>query len=162
MTTSAAAKWSWPLEGEVAAAFSTEKLTYNEAMGDWRAHTGIDIAAKVGDPVTAAMDGTVISVQDDVLLGKTVTVQTSDGLHTVYGNLADKLSGHLRRQGEGGSDHRQGGRDARREQHDTAWLHFAVEQDGQGPGSHELPGTEVNGQKRRKPQPVGFPSPAAC
>lgn len=130
VTTSAAAKWSWPLEGEVAAAFSTEKLTYNEAMGDWRAHTGIDIAAKVGDPVTAAMDGTVISVQDDVLLGKTVTVQTSDGLHTVYGNLADKLSVTSGDKVKAGQTIGKVGETAAGEQHDTAWLHFAVEQDG--------------------------------
>lgn len=78
-------------------------------MGDWRTHSGIDIAAKVGDPVAAAMDGTVISVKDDVMLGKTVTIQTAEGLNTVYGNLAEDLSVTSRRQGEGGPGHRQGG-----------------------------------------------------
>lgn len=131
MTTSGTvSKWSWPLEGEVAEAFSTEELTYNEAMGDWRAHAGIDIAAKVGDPVTAAMDGTVISVQDDVLLGKTVTIQTSDGLDTLYGNLADKLSVTSGDKVTAGQTIGQVGETAAGEQHDTAWLHFAVEQDG--------------------------------
>ena len=129
-TGGAVTQWSWPLEGEVAAAFSTEELTYNEALGDWRTHAGIDIAAKVGDPVTAAVGGTVISVQDDVLLGKTVTIRTSEGLETLYGNLADKLSVTSGDKVEAGQTIGQVGETAVGEQHDTAWLHFAVEQDG--------------------------------
>lgn len=114
VTTSAAAKWSWPLEGEVAAAFSTEKLTYNEAMGDWRAHTGIDIAAKVGDPVTAAMDG-----HGDLGPGRCAAGENRHRpdlgrpAHCLRKSGGQALR-HLRRQGEGGSDHRQGGRDRRR------------------------------------------------
>lgn len=129
-TSGTVTRWSWPLEGEVAEAFSTEELTYNEAMGDWRTHAGIDIAAKVGDPVTAAVAGTVVSVQDDVLLGKTVTIRTSDGLETIYGNLADKLSVTSGDQVKAGQTIGQVGETAAGEQHDTAWLHFAVKQDG--------------------------------
>lgn len=129
-TSGSAVKWTWPLEGEVAEAFSSEKLTYNEAMGDWRTHAGIDIAAKVGDPVTAAMDGTVISVKDDVMLGKTVTVQTADGLNAIYGNLAEKLSVTSGDSVKTGQTIGQVGETAAGEAHETAWLHFAVEQDG--------------------------------
>ena len=129
-TSGTVSKWSWPLEGEVAEAFSTETLTYNEAMGDWRTHAGIDIAAKVGDPVAAAMDGTVISVKDDVMLGKTVTIQTSDGLNAIYGNLAEDLSVTAGDSVKAGQTIGQVGETAAGEQHDTAWLHFAVEQDG--------------------------------
>ena len=131
MTTSGtAARWSWPVEGEVAEAFSVEELTYNQAMGDWRTHSGIDIAAKVGDPVAAAMDGTVISVKDDVMLGKTVTIQTAEGLNTVYGNLAEDLSVTSGDKVKAGQAIGKVGETAAGEQHDTAWLHFAVEQDG--------------------------------
>lgn len=129
-TSSTVSKWSWPLEGEVAEAFSTETLTYNEAMGDWRTHAGIDIAAQVGDPVTAAVDGTVISVKDDVMLGKTVTIQTADGLNAIYGNLAEDLSVTAGDSVKAGQTIGQVGETAAGESHDTAWLHFAVEQDG--------------------------------
>jgi murein DD-endopeptidase MepM/ murein hydrolase activator NlpD len=129
-TSGTAARWSWPVEGEVAEAFSVEELTYNQAMGDWRTHSGIDIAAKVGDPVAAAMDGTVISVKDDVMLGKTVTIQTAEGLNTVYGNLAEDLSVTSGDKVKAGQAIGKVGETAAGEQHDTAWLHFAVEQDG--------------------------------
>ncbi len=130
VTTSASNSWNWPLEGEVAEAFSTETLSYNEAMGDWRTHTGVDIAAKVGDTVTAAIEGTVISVKDDVMLGKTVTVQTSGKLNTIYGNLADKVSVTSGDKIQAGQTIGMVGETASGEKHDTAWLHFAVEQDG--------------------------------
>ena len=44
--------------------------------------------------MAAAMDGTVISVKDDVMLGKTVTIQTAEGLNTVYGNLLRTCPSH--------------------------------------------------------------------
>ena len=40
-----------PLVGEEVAAFSVDELTYNETLGDWRTHDGIDIAAEVGQIV---------------------------------------------------------------------------------------------------------------
>ena len=46
-----------PLVGEEVAAFSVDELTYNETLGDWRTHDGIDIAAEVGTQVIAACSG---------------------------------------------------------------------------------------------------------
>ena len=40
-----------PLVGEEVAAFSVDELTYNETLGDWRTHDGIDLAALAGEPV---------------------------------------------------------------------------------------------------------------
>lgn len=80
--------------------------------------------------MAAAMDGTVISVKDDVMLGKTVTIQTAEGLNTVYGNLAEDLSVTSGDKVKAGQAIGKVGETAAGEQHDTAWLHFAVEQDG--------------------------------
>ncbi len=78
---------SWPLEGEVVAAFSETELSYNELLGDWRTHDAMDIAAPMGTDVCAAADGAVFSIEDDPFTGTTLTLIHADGLKTVYGNL---------------------------------------------------------------------------
>ena len=78
-----------PLEGDVVAAFSVDQLAYNETLGDWRTHDGIDIAAAEGTSVLAASGGTVLSVSDDLLMGTTVVVEHPDGYQTTYANLQE-------------------------------------------------------------------------
>lgn len=77
----------WPVIGEVVAAFSATELTYSEAMGDWRTHGGIDIAANVGTEVLSAAAGTVESIVNEPLTGTTLTLRHDGGMTTVYGNL---------------------------------------------------------------------------
>lgn len=79
----------WPLRGEVAAAFSTTELLYDETMGDWRTHGGIDIAAALGTQVCAASGGTVENVFKDDMMGTTVVVNHGNGVKTVYSNLQE-------------------------------------------------------------------------
>ncbi|MCC8075150.1 MAG: M23 family metallopeptidase [Clostridiales bacterium] len=124
-------EWVWPLEGAVVAAFSSDTLTYNEALGDWRTHSGVDLSAEVGQEVVAACSGTVISVQDDVLLGRTVTVDCGEGLTTLYGNLEEDLAVSAGDTVSAGDVIGTVGETASGERNETAWLHFAVEQDGE-------------------------------
>ena len=79
-----------PLTGDTVAAFSMDNLTYNETMGDWRTHDGIDIAAQTGTNVLAAQSGTVNTVYDDHLMGTTVVVDHAGGYQTVYAGLQAK------------------------------------------------------------------------
>ena len=76
-----------PLAGMVVTAFSVDALLYDATLGDWRTHAGVDIAADAGTRVLAAADGTVSAVQDDALMGTTVTLTHSDGYQTTYANL---------------------------------------------------------------------------
>lgn len=76
-----------PLQGDVVAAFSMEELVYNETLGDWRTHDGVDIAAKPGSAVLAACSGTVHAVIDDALMGTTVILEHKGGYQTTYANL---------------------------------------------------------------------------
>ena len=77
----------WPVIGETEADYSMDALMYNETMGDWRTHDGIDIAAPVGEYVRAACAGTVVDVYEDVLYGTTVVMDHGDGLMSYYANL---------------------------------------------------------------------------
>ena len=59
------------------APFSGDELVYNETLGDWRTHNGVDLAAEAGEPVKAAALGQVSAVYQDAVWGWTVEV--SDG-----------------------------------------------------------------------------------
>lgn len=125
-----AASWNWPVNGKVLATFSTNKLSYNQALEDWRAHAGVDISAEVGDIVASACDGTVISVQENVMLGQTVTIQTADKLKVTYGNLASQVPVKAGDTVKAGQTIGNVGKTAAGEAHDKGWIHLAVEKDG--------------------------------
>lgn len=77
----------WPVIGEVSMEYSMDALVYNETMGDWRTHDGMDIIARAGEYVRAAAQGTVTDVYEDVLYGTTVVIDHGAGLVSYYANL---------------------------------------------------------------------------
>ena len=81
--------YSWPVSGTVISPFSVEALSYNETMGDWRTHDGIDIASSLGTRVQAIAKGVVSAVYDDDVMGVTVVVDHGNELYSVYANLAE-------------------------------------------------------------------------
>ena len=87
-----AAVYVWPVEGAVDRAFSLEVFAYDETMGDWRTHDGLDIAAETGCAVGACAAGTVESVTEDDMLGTVVTIDHGAGLKSVYANLAETVA----------------------------------------------------------------------
>lgn len=82
----------WPLEGEIAATFSQDTLTYSDTMADWRTHEGLDILAQAGDLVYATEAGTVTAVYQDDYLGTVVVVSHGDDVSTRYANLNETPS----------------------------------------------------------------------
>ncbi len=120
-----------PLNGEVLTAFSVDRLVYSPTLADWRTHDGVDISAKPGTTVLAATAGTVASVEDDPLMGTTVTIDHQGGYTTTYANLQAKptvLPGDLVTAGQiiGAV-----GTTAAAEAAQSPHLHFAVSQDGE-------------------------------
>lgn len=76
-----------PSENNITKHFSGGEMVKNTTTDDWRAHTGIDIAGKVGDPIKCICDGTVTDVRDDELWGTTVTVDHGNGISSEYRGL---------------------------------------------------------------------------
>ena len=82
------AVYTWPVKGEIISGYSLEVLAYDPTMGDWRTHSGIDIAAELGTPVLAVSGGTVESVAQDDLMGMTVIICHANEVKSIYANLA--------------------------------------------------------------------------
>lgn len=80
-----------PLDGTTVTVFSMTELMYDETMGDWRTHNGLDIRAGEGDAVKTAADGTVVEVNDDELMGVTVLIEHAGGYTTQYSSLQQDL-----------------------------------------------------------------------
>lgn len=82
-----------PVEGDLLQKFSKDKLVFHEKTGVFKTRNGIEIQTQSKEPVKAAMDGTVISVEDEASWGKCIKIEHKDGLITVYKGLdADNLN----------------------------------------------------------------------
>ena len=64
-----------------------DKLLYSKTLGDWRTHSGIDIAGNTGDKVYAAYDGTVKDIYNDPKYGITIVLDHQNNFKTIYSNL---------------------------------------------------------------------------
>lgn len=80
--------FEFPVEGKIIAEFSGDDLVYNEALKDWRAHSGVDFEAKQGSDVLASAAGTVEEVFDSEM-GRCVIIDHRDGFKTMYANLGE-------------------------------------------------------------------------
>lgn len=80
--------YTWPVKGEIVSNFSLEVLAFDETMGDWRTHSGVDISAQKGTRVMAMSSGTVRRVYEDDLMGTTVVIDHGEGLVSYYHNLS--------------------------------------------------------------------------
>ena len=119
-----------PLQGQTVAAFSVDTLLYDETMGDWRTHDGIDIAAQAGSHVRAASAGTVLTVKQDPLMGTTVTIDHGDGYHATYANLQARPTVEAGDSVTAGQVIGAVGTTAAAEAARGPHLHFSVEKDG--------------------------------
>lgn len=84
-------RFDLPVEGKVIAEFSGDDLVYNETLKDWRAHSGVDFSAKLGEVAKASADGTVEDIFDSEL-GRCVVIDHGDGFKTMYANLSEETT----------------------------------------------------------------------
>ncbi len=84
-----------PTAGTVAKEFEIDIPVYSLTMNDYRAHTGVDIAAPIGTDVLSASSGTVCKIWNDKLMGRCVTVDHGDSIYTTYMNLSEDSAANL-------------------------------------------------------------------
>jgi len=70
----------WPASG---------RITSNYGKRGSGTHSGIDIAAKIGDPIYSAAAGTVIAASTYHAYGQRIIVDHGNGLTTVYAHLSE-------------------------------------------------------------------------
>lgn len=127
-----------PVTGEILNGHSVQALAYHETMRDWRTHNGIDLAAAVGTPVSAAEAGTVSAVYSDDYLGTTVEITHDSGYRTTYANLEETPSVRVGQTVAAGDPIGTVGSSTLLEVGEAPHLHFSVSKDGEcvDPGSY--------------------------
>lgn len=78
-TTASAPAWVAPVPGEVVLGFG---WAYSSILGDWQLHTGVDLAAEVGEQAVAPAAGKVVSVRQDPLWGWVVSIVLPDQIYS--------------------------------------------------------------------------------
>ncbi|AKL93744.1 peptidase M23B [Clostridium aceticum] len=77
-----------PVTGKVGLTYAMDHLVYHETLEHWSTHDGIDIHAEEGAPVRAVLDGEVVEVLNDTIMGITITLLHDEDLLTRYSNLS--------------------------------------------------------------------------
>ena len=76
---SAGSGYTRPVSGQVLAVWSGDDLVYNETLGDWRTHNGVDYACKAGEDVLAPVSGTVESLAAEGNWGVVAAIRDGEG-----------------------------------------------------------------------------------
>lgn len=79
-----------PVSGTVAKSHSLEVPVFSLTLGEWRVHTGIDIACEEGASVFASEEGVVSAIYSDPMLGYTVEITHKNDMKTRYSNLSSE------------------------------------------------------------------------
>jgi len=77
-----------PVAGELMLPFADDRLVYHKTLDQWSTHKGIDIQAPEGAPVKAVLDGEVVEVINDTIMGISIAIKHDTGLLTIYSNLS--------------------------------------------------------------------------
>lgn len=83
----APASYSLPLGTDIGKDYSRGIPVYNEVMGDWRTHDGVDFNGAYGDGIKAIADGIVKEVEDDPFMGGTVVINHGGGVVAAYSGI---------------------------------------------------------------------------
>lgn len=77
-----------PVDGIITSGFGTRQDPITQKTAE---HWGIDIDGEIGEPIKAAMEGTVVKIEESKSLGRSVILKHSDGIETLYGHCSEIL-----------------------------------------------------------------------
>ncbi len=116
--------------GYVLTEYTQASVVYNQTLGVYTGHMGLDIAGEENAEVFSVYDGEITSIETAYLTGTTITVDHGEGLITIY-NSIEPIDGL-----EVGQKVSQGFKlgvistNNRQEYKDGAHLHFEVKENG--------------------------------
>ena len=67
--------------------FTSSTVVYNQTLGVYTGHMGIDFSATAGANVVAVYDGTIESITTSYLKGTTIVIDHGNGLKSIYNSL---------------------------------------------------------------------------
>lgn len=79
----------WPVTGEARIAFSPDHAIYHKTLDSYRTSDYVLLGGEPGTHVSAAADGIVTAVSEELKTGTTVTMQVSPDHEIIYGMLSD-------------------------------------------------------------------------
>ncbi|MDD3340154.1 MAG: M23 family metallopeptidase [Lachnospiraceae bacterium] len=79
----------WPLEGDILMDYSMDHTVHFETLDVYKYNPAIVVSAVVGEPVLAAANSRIVSIEENVETGTTVTADMGNGYLAVYGQLKD-------------------------------------------------------------------------
>lgn len=92
--------WIWPAEGRISGVFGSQRILNGTPKNP---HSGVDVAAPEGDPITAPADGKIVLAEPDMYFnGSMVFIDHGHGLKTAYLHMSkiDVKMGQIVKQGE--------------------------------------------------------------
>lgn len=78
---------AWPIVGNILMDYSMDQAVYFKTLNQYRYNPAIMIEATSGEPITAAADGMVVGIHDDLESGGTICFDLGDGYELTYGQL---------------------------------------------------------------------------
>lgn len=78
---------SWPLAGNIILDYSMDSAVFFETLQQYRYNPSLVIEAVVGEPITAAADGQVSAIYNNVETGGTICCDLGNGYELIYGQL---------------------------------------------------------------------------
>lgn len=80
---------NWPVEGEVLMDYSMDHSVYFETLNVYKYNPSLLLGAEVGTPVEAAANMKIVSIEENLETGTTITADMGNGYQAIYGQLKD-------------------------------------------------------------------------
>ena len=80
----------WPVQGNIVMPYDMESTVYFSTLGEYRTNPGIVIGSKKGEPIKAAADGVVTTLDEDEELGICINQAIGNGYIATYGQVINQ------------------------------------------------------------------------